>query len=243
MTNHRDRGRILHPTEIIEFDTVIDTFPKMLEQIIDNDCWKRRLLRSYNTICEFDYFGEFITAELPRGLNTTVDNIRIALTRFPVVWDKVERLLERRPGNPTGRNQYSEEGTFDNIQDSSTKAPTGTSKAATMRRLRKDAPELAEKVIEGELTANAAAILAGFRKKTVTVTVDVDAIAEKLRRTLNQDQIHQLIELLQRDYDNTTVLSGTRPYLITSKESALLKTYLFKLHGLNRYFQMFMIYE
>ncbi len=41
----------------------------------------------------------------------------------------------------------------------------GTSKSYTVFRLRREAPELYEEVKEGRLSANAAAIQAGFRKK------------------------------------------------------------------------------
>ncbi len=41
----------------------------------------------------------------------------------------------------------------------------GTSREYTLRRLRRDRPELAEMVIGGKLSANAAAIEAGFRKR------------------------------------------------------------------------------
>jgi hypothetical protein len=41
----------------------------------------------------------------------------------------------------------------------------GTSAAYTLKRLKRDFPDLAMKVVKGELSANAAAIQAGFRKK------------------------------------------------------------------------------
>ena len=47
----------------------------------------------------------------------------------------------------------------------------GTSESYTVRRLKRDRPELAQKVIQGEISANAAAIEAGFRTKTVSVPV------------------------------------------------------------------------
>ena len=44
--------------------------------------------------------------------------------------------------NPLGNNQYAQkEVNFDNIQDDKVLAPTGTSRAAGLRRLRKDRPE------------------------------------------------------------------------------------------------------
>ena len=55
--------------------------------------------------------------------------------------------------------------------------PTGNSKDATLRRLRKDHAELHRRVIDGELTANAAAIEAGFRKPMKTIPVDTPSSA------------------------------------------------------------------
>jgi hypothetical protein len=45
------------------------------------------------------------------------------------------------------------------------RAPTGNAAAAALRRLRKDRPDIHERVLAGELTANAGMIEAGFRKK------------------------------------------------------------------------------
>ena len=62
----------------------------------------------------------------------------------------------------------------------------GNSESYTVRRLKRDRPELAEKVIEGEMSANAAAIEAGFRTKTVSVPVmkDGEWQVERAGRTL-----------------------------------------------------------
>ena len=52
--------------------------------------------------------------------------------------------------------------TNDNIMGD--KSEQGTSKSYTLSRLERDHPELFEAVCNGELSANAAAIQAGFRK-------------------------------------------------------------------------------
>jgi hypothetical protein len=67
------------------------------------------------------------------------------------------------------RNQHTggEAGTVDNINSSSpeeTERPSGTSREAALRRLRKDRPDLHERVIARELTPHAAMVEAGFRK-------------------------------------------------------------------------------
>ena len=48
----------------------------------------------------------------------------------------IDSALQRPAGNPTGNNQHTKEvGIVDNIQNSSVKAPTGTSRAAGLRSL------------------------------------------------------------------------------------------------------------
>ena len=67
------------------------------------------------------------------------------------------------PGS--GGDRKSEEIKSSNITIDTPPPPArGTTAAYTLNRLRRDAPELFERVKAGELTANAAAIEAGFRK-------------------------------------------------------------------------------
>ena len=73
----------------------------------------------------------------------------------------------------------------------------GNSEAYTLRRLRRDRPDLADQVIGGELKANAAAIEAGFRKKTVSIPVDdVRALSLWLIGHWTAEQREELIVLL-----------------------------------------------
>lgn len=58
----------------------------------------------------------------------------------------------------------------------------GNSETYTIARLRRDAPELADAVVRGELSANAAAIKAGFRKPTWTAPADPVRLADALQR-------------------------------------------------------------
>jgi hypothetical protein len=66
----------------------------------------------------------------------------------------------------------------------------------TVARLKRDRPDLAARVEVGELSANAAAIEAGFRRKTMTVPADIDALAAALRQKLDPDQRCRLAALL-----------------------------------------------
>ena len=77
--------------------------------------------------------------------------------------------------------------------DNINKRPDGTSKDATLRRLRKDYPELHKRVLAGELSANAAALEAGFRRPSVQITdADPAAAAERIRKKLGDDFADQL---------------------------------------------------
>jgi hypothetical protein len=59
--------------------------------------------------------------------------------------------------NPHGTNQHGGHG-------NTTSSTVGTTATNTLRRLKRDRPDLAERVVAGEISANAAAIEAGFRK-------------------------------------------------------------------------------
>ena len=67
----------------------------------------------------------------------------------------------------------------------------------TLRRLDRDHPELFGRVKAGELSANAAAIEAGFRVKTVTLPLDPERAAKTLRKHLGEDDCRELAALLE----------------------------------------------
>jgi hypothetical protein len=67
----------------------------------------------------------------------------------------------------------------------------GTSKSYTVARLKREAPALFQAVCAGELSANAAAIEAGFRKKPTPFETII-----RLLPKLSDDERDQLRELL-----------------------------------------------
>ena len=77
-------------------------------------------------------------------------------------------------------------------------AEGGTSSSYIIRRLRRDSPELAEKVILGQLTPNAAAIQAGFRIRTLTVPAHPQRAARILVKHLTPADVKALIIELSR---------------------------------------------
>ncbi|AHE99843.1 hypothetical protein [Thioalkalivibrio paradoxus] len=77
------------------------------------------------------------------------------------VREAAENPLRESTGRPEGKNVVN-----NNIRAGN------HDQTYTLRRLARDNPELLDKVEAGELTANAAAIQAGFRKPTKTIPVD-----------------------------------------------------------------------
>ena len=93
----------------------------------------------------------------------------------PEILNLLDEVVRRENGGD--RTQ----GTLYNVQ-SDPPSPTGNSKAGTLRRLRKDRPDLLTLVIEKKMSANAAAIEAGFRRKTWSAPADVEALAAAVER-------------------------------------------------------------
>lgn len=176
----------------------LKNIPALIKKIIREGIWKKHI--EGIEIVEFDTFDEFVTHPLPEGLEATIDQI-IQLCDSDLEAQKlIQKELKRPDGgnnNPYGRKGKPEEITVDNINSDSVTRPTGTSRAAGLRRLVKDRPDLLEEVEAGKMSIHNAMIQAGFRKKTVTITVDVEAIATKLKRTLTRQQIDSLITILQ----------------------------------------------
>lgn len=59
-----------------------------------------------------------------------------------------------------------------------------------------DAPELHARVLAGEITAHAAMVEAGFRRRTITVPVDIDKVALAITRHFSPQDVRRLAERL-----------------------------------------------
>jgi hypothetical protein len=125
------------------------------DAIRENDAWKvledsqRRPFKSYEAFC---------THRKPQGLGrqpADIDRI-IAERKEREVQIAREHPLPERGEVGRGRNRV------DNINS---KTNGGTGRSYTLRRLARDRPDLLDKVEKRKLSANAAAVEAGFRKR------------------------------------------------------------------------------
>jgi len=69
-----------------------------------------------------------------------------------------------------------------------------------LQRLKRDRPDIADKVVRGELSANAAAIEAGFRPRKVSINMeDAHSAARSLLRHMDAETLNELVHLLAQE--------------------------------------------
>jgi hypothetical protein len=146
----------------------------------EHDSYRDRTWGPYETFPDYlrnvDVNGE----QKPPGpwSNMTVEDYRDWFAKDTEIVDLLDQAMKGKQGQ---RNDI-----LYNIQE--VRAPTGTSKDATLRRLRKDRPDLHQQVIAGELSANAAALEAGFRRPSVQITdADPATAAVRIREKLGEE--------------------------------------------------------
>jgi hypothetical protein len=82
----------------------------------------------------------------------------------------------------------------------STPLPKGNSAARTVARLKTHQPDLAEKVMAGELTAYAAGRQAGIIKAPLALPDDIERIALALKRKFTATELQQLVNILTGEH-------------------------------------------
>lgn len=135
-------------------EQVFDVAPIVLRRVIEDRLWADRRDKDGQP---FQSFEAFATHILWQGLESSIPELLLYCRKH----DAVAQLIKREVGPAAEHGGKREAGQVDiiNLSDGG-----GTSPTYVLRRLKRDYPDLAEKVVAGELSANAAAIKAGFRK-------------------------------------------------------------------------------
>ena len=132
----------------------IKDIPQIIKRVIQTDAWRRRRLRN-GKIVEHSTFRAFITTKPLDGCGYDPKKIYALIKGEPeteVLW------REAMKGKQGTRSDL-----VDNVNE--VKSSDGNSRSYTLTRLKHQKPELFQDVVDGKLSANAAAIAAGFRKK------------------------------------------------------------------------------
>lgn len=171
----------------------LSTVPGLLDRVLKEGSW-REFVTERGEHVEHEDIIEFVTNPPMRGLGATVDLIDDIVSGKPVqdAWDVA---LGRKPrSDKIAAND-------DNMNNSVAHPgrPAGTSRAAALRKLRTDAPELHAEVLAGNLSAHKAMVIAGFRPATFTVRPNPSSAARTLRKHMTNEQLAELARLLTED--------------------------------------------
>jgi hypothetical protein len=150
----------------------LSAVPGHIRKIIEEDMWQDRIVQATGERAQYDRFTEFIADSPPEGLGTDVGMLK----RMCAEDEEALRLLRaalksqgRRTDLASSIGPAGSADLVDNINEVGRSG--GTSKSYTLDRLAREDPELYEQVTCGELSANQAAIKAGFRAKRASIPV------------------------------------------------------------------------
>lgn len=129
----------------------LSNFPGLIKKIITNRAWERRVEKG--RVIELDNFAQLVTAKPYQGWGEDLRKVESVIKDDP----EALRLFREAVSHQGERTDFN-----DNVIE--VKATQGNSLAYTLDRLHREAPELYEQVVAKEMSANAAAIKAGFRK-------------------------------------------------------------------------------
>jgi hypothetical protein len=158
-------NELIHNQQIVQalWDTVntssgslVNVAP-LIKRVLKKGAWKERQVDQLGEVVRFDSFREFIEAAPLKGCGWTRELVE------PLIRDDAETLAMWREAW-TAPAHRPPAGSTDNVS-TSPKPKHGNSRAYTLSRLKRVRPDLFEKVCAKEMSANAAAIEAGIRKK------------------------------------------------------------------------------
>lgn len=169
--------------------------PTLLVRVLREESWRSFVTQRGERV-HHERFEQFVTAAPLKGLGASMRLIGklVDAIEDPAARAQAQDLVDQASGSRQGQRG----DLLHNIQEvAHSAAPTGTSREAGLRRLRKDRPDLHAEVLAGHLTAHAAMVQAGFRRRSVTVPVDnPENTARALRRNLEPEAVSELARLL-----------------------------------------------
>lgn len=163
----------------------LEDVPGLIKRVLQEDAW-REFATPRGELVRHERFVDFVTTPPSRGLGASIALVRRIISADTEAVDLLDQATQRRRGHPVK---------LDNIQESD--APSGTSRQASLRRLRKDRPDLHTEVLAGRLSAHAAMVQAGFRRKSVSIPVgNAEDVVRALRRNLDAETLAEVGRLI-----------------------------------------------
>jgi len=133
----------------------------------------------------FTNYVEFARYEVPWGLGWDIDVIKACCKRNPNIWKQYEEQINPLPKH--GGIRYRDDISFCLKEQ-------GTSRQYQIQRLKRDAPDIAIKVINREMSAKQGMEIAGLKDRTVTVKCKAEDFVVKAINNLETNQIEKLVQ-------------------------------------------------
>jgi hypothetical protein len=124
----------------------------LVKRLLESGGWREREVVQINEIVRFDSFVDFIRSPPLRGCGWPLEKVEV------LIRDDPETLTMWRQATTGEKHLHKTD--HDNVIITSKQ---GNSRAYTLTRLKRERPDLYARVKAGELSANAAAIEAGWR--------------------------------------------------------------------------------
>jgi hypothetical protein len=174
-----------------------------LAAIVEDDTWRRVASLDGKP---FPSFRAFVEARPPFGLGIDEPELRKIISlhhpheRSTQIHERMEAMRTAVKGlladEPLGKAIHAGPGRGKKTGDRSPVSQRGNGETYWLRRLKRDAPEWAQHVLDGKLSAKAAAEASGLKVKKIEVPTDPERLAATLRRRLDPAALDRLRELL-----------------------------------------------
>lgn len=171
-----------------------DRLTPALAQVVESGFW-RSFEHPGKGLQEFRTFETYCIEWIRFSAEAVLAILQASQFKSAARTVKAELLLGLAPLNSNGTNRFAK----DRLRNTK---PTSDSDTAdhVVQRLKRDNPQLAQQVINGTITANAAAIKAGHRKKRITMQPDdPHRMARAIRNGSTPETIQELIRLLSNN--------------------------------------------
>lgn len=137
-------------------ETSLSTFPKLLRRIINERAWESRRLPGKGVVT-MESLRELVTTAPITGWGEDPAKIEAVIRDDAEVLAMWREAMKGKPGRPKQEGETRRNPTQFKTAD--------RGRAYDLSRLQREAPDLFAKVAAGEMSANAAAIKAGFRRR------------------------------------------------------------------------------
>jgi hypothetical protein len=166
----------------------LSAVPGLMKRVLREGLW-RKFTTPRGELVTYDRIEPFVVTPPTKGLGATVELITRVLQDDVEALSMWDEALRRPVGcQPTHRADDN------NIQ---ALAPQwNLSKPALFASFRTDAPQLHQEVLQGRLSAHAAMVQAGYRKRTITVTLEPHSAAQTLRKHMTPEQWAELVRII-----------------------------------------------